>query len=964
MEDTEALKKILDELAELFKKNKANVGIFLDSLRDSGINVKLAGKMFKDSAEQAKHFKEGLKAVQTEVNKAESSLNRHRKGYDELHSVIKRQKESLEDMIDEEEYHLELMEKEANLLKDEAAAREKREEIAERRAKLGEATATREILARRELTEATNKAIAGLITVKSVMSGFNKVGEVAGKFTTSMISSGDGITVASDLMKSGIDIANSGAQTVGGGMQSVGMASVAASGKVTGFSGSLIAAGAAVQLFSQGLSATAKIAIDFLGGQFKALGEGFMQLSSSGALFADGMTGMRNASAAAGLTTQQMSNVVKQNSDAMAKSGLGVTGAIKQIGAVNKSFPEFRTQLMGLGYSFEEQAGLMADVMSNMQKAGRNPQNEAEVKSATESYAKNLRTIAAITGDDAKKRLDAAKKDMEGLDIQAAIMEREKEMPGYYNQVQNQLATMPQAFKEMYMQKLSPLGVVTDAAANTLMASVPGLENVFDRMKAVVNDGTLTDQQKQEKQAQLNAEMNQLMRDNMGNLKIFGLAARAGAGGITESVNKLGAAGFGELSGQTKEANKAAVDSVTEQYKSLDGLTKKYIDITDVNQKRQVALQDAAILHMDAYATALKKANDLLLAAIEKLGGKETIGEKISNMFEAAAPYLMMGVTMFGGKLITGASTAIKGLMGLGTIARTASTALPTAANAAKAVGTIAAPLVSGASSVASTGATALNAAKGVGTIAGSITPGVTGGLSAYSTGATVAGKVAGAATGAGEVAGAAGTIAGTAAKGAGMLSKVGGLAKGLGVAGSIVDAGAGLYDLGQGKAQTELSGLDYISPMRLGMRAGHAINQTVEGSTEKGDSIGTKIFDWFSGTDESKINAVEPTKKREELPTPSSVKSDMEESSKKTSESTEALQKTIKDILPSTVMTEDKLTTEKVMSITSPELIQMKDVITESNTNQTQVIAKLEELIKATQEHSGMTQQILYAAV
>jgi hypothetical protein len=64
---------------------------------------------------------------------------------------------------------------------------------------------------------------------------------------------------------------------------------------------------------------------------------------------------------------------------------------------------------------------------------------------------------------------------------------------------------------------------------------------------------------------------------------------------------------------------------------------------------------------------------------------------------------------------------------------------------------------------------------------------------------------------------------AGNVAKGAGM-----GLLKKAGIVGAAVDVGLGITDLLQGKEQKTLTGAEWLSPMRVGMFAGHQINKQI----------------------------------------------------------------------------------------------------------------------------------------
>jgi hypothetical protein len=154
--------------------------------------------------------------------------------------------------------------------------------------------------------------------------------------------------------------------------------------------------------------------------------------------------------------------------------------------------------------------------------------------------------------------------------------------------------------------------------------------------------------------------------------------------------------------------------------------------------------------------------------------------------------------------------------------------------------------------------------------------------------------------------------VAGAGAAGAGVagsaLSKLGTLAKGAGVAGSALDAGMGLYDLSNGQAQTTMSGLDYLSPMRYGMYAGDKINQGAA-SLMGGQSIGSKVYDWLNPDAGKSITASSPIK------SPSSQISPAVDLLKKTSDSSD-------DIKTSTKSTSDNIALHLKKTDTSNDML------------------------------------------
>lgn len=79
------------------------------------------------------------------------------------------------------------------------------------------------------------------------------------------------------------------------------------------------------------------------------------------------------------------------------------------------------------------------------------------------------------------------------------------------------------------------------------------------------------------------------------------------------------------------------------------------------------------------------------------------------------------------------------------------------------------------------------------------------------------------------------------------------GMAKGLGVVGAGIDVASGMGDLLEGKSQETLEGMDYLSPMRVGMFVGDKINKGVE-AVSGGSSIGSLTYDAADAFSGSKV--------------------------------------------------------------------------------------------------------------
>jgi hypothetical protein len=214
--------------------------------------------------------------------------------------------------------------------------------------------------------------------------------------------------MATGILQTEVKLAGDSMQSLGSGLSTAGAAGAGAGGKLGKLSAAASIAGPAISLFGKATNTIADQVLPKLASELDMYNKSFQSMSASGATFADGLTGMSNASSAAGLTLQQMSSVMKNNSESLAGSGLTITGAVAKLGEVfdpKKGGKELKNSLSNLGYGFEEQSGLVADTMARMRLAGRDLSKvlPSELQQQTENYAKNLRIISGITGQDAKK---------------------------------------------------------------------------------------------------------------------------------------------------------------------------------------------------------------------------------------------------------------------------------------------------------------------------------------------------------------------------------------------------------------------------------------------------------------------------------------------------------------------------------------------------------------------------------
>lgn len=228
--------------------------------------------------------------------------------------------------------------------------------------------------------------------------------------------------------------------------------------------------------------------LKYLGTEVENAKKSFKDATSAGANFAGGMTEMRQQAATAGLNMQQFGTVIKDNKESLSSMGMGVTQAAREIAKVSGILREGKLgiQLQNLGYSFEEQAGLAADVSAQLRAAGKEI-IPAEVARLTVEYGKNLRVITDITGKDARKALEKARADTLKSATFAELTRTGNKDASL--QLRGFLSVIPEELQKGILEKFNT-GVMTDVASNLLATTNAAYLPVLDASMDQIKNGT------------------------------------------------------------------------------------------------------------------------------------------------------------------------------------------------------------------------------------------------------------------------------------------------------------------------------------------------------------------------------------------------------------------------------------------------------------------------------------------
>jgi hypothetical protein len=276
-----------------------------------------------------------------------------------------------------------------------------------------------EINARNEASQQVKNAMGSMAGALAKSAGS------AIKESISKAFSGDAMGMAETFMKGMVDMGNAAAHVGTNALSDFGKATAGAGGRVgaLGVGASLL--GSALGGASDALAGLAKEGVGFMFTQTSKLITEFQTMSNAGAIYAGGMIEMTQTALNGGMTLEQFSKAVSTNKDILSKTGLGVGIASKRMAeSMAAGGEKARNSMFALGMSMDEQADATAQTMALMAgPAGKlkSDTTAVTISNATQDYAKNLKLISDLTGQDAKARLEKVRQENDTLAFNSVL---------------------------------------------------------------------------------------------------------------------------------------------------------------------------------------------------------------------------------------------------------------------------------------------------------------------------------------------------------------------------------------------------------------------------------------------------------------------------------------------------------------------------------------------------------------
>jgi hypothetical protein len=493
----------------------------------------------------------------------------------------------------------------------------------------------------KQKTTAIINAKAALNNLATGMFGIlGSVVDASLDYAKSLQGGADGITTNTQAIVNQYKIAGEAAETAGGVLSGLGSVASAVGGKWAKVGTAAVVVGEALGILGKKSAEYAGKAAQYLGDELSKTQKAYIEVTHTGAMLAGGMTELRGRAAEAGLDVTQFASAIKASTESLQLMGLGMGEGAKRIGGVSKELrnSQLGTQLQKLGYSFEEQAELTAQVMANNNAAGnKRAMSDAEVAKQTADYGKSLKILQDITGEDAKKAMEKAR--MQSMEADLLAQAYEKGGPEAVKKLQAQLATMPETMKKGYMEFVSTGGTaIADAATNVAITQNPKIMDQYRKQYQDLGDAAVDQKQALTNTGRYTEQTGKYAKEHMENTRVIGMAGRLtgdslvqGAGAINNGLILAGT----KLKEGATDAAEAATEGAAVNTAPLD---KAVTDLEAETQRTKAALGKELTPAITEFAGQLRGMAKGVRETMDELGLKQkTTGEKVGGAVGEAA---------------------------------------------------------------------------------------------------------------------------------------------------------------------------------------------------------------------------------------------------------------------------------------------------------------------------------------
>jgi len=490
------------------------------------------------------------------------------------------------------------------------------------------------------------------------------------EFAKGLLSNQGGVELATGLAATSAKATGEAVSSVGSTISALGgiaMMFIKNFGRVGQiFTALAVLAGPIIELLGIKAAQLAEEGIKILGEELVKTRENFKKITGAGALFAGGMTEMRQQAGAAGLTVEDFGNAIKNNTASLSAMGMGLAQASKRMAGITGELrrSDMGKQLQNLGYGMEEFASLSAQTAANLNTSGKlRSMSDADVAKATLAYGKDLKILQGITGEDAKKKMEEARTRSMEADLLAQAMA--KGGPEAMEKLRNQLATMPESMKKGYMEFVSTGGnAIADSATNVAISQNPKIMEQYRQMFTTLGDGSKDATAALKETGTLTAATAEYARQHAGSMQSIATGARLSGNALLQGATDIANSLILVNQTVTKNSVDASVTAAEKLATSTDPLLKSVNSLETATYNMKVQVEQAVTPALGKYATHLNS----MLETVESIVGKINAAMDKMNVeaTEKAKGENEKGGELAGGLALGGAASIIGA--GIGTV--------------------------------------------------------------------------------------------------------------------------------------------------------------------------------------------------------------------------------------------------------------------------------------------------------
>ena len=321
----------------------------------------------------------------------------------------------------------------------------------------------------------------------------------------------------------------------------------------------------------------------------------FEGAASAGVLFANGLSEMNEQRGNLSLTTQEYTDVVKNNRDALTLLGGSVGEGAKRLAAVGKESKVFNEELRAMGITYKEQAENTTEFMASLNRSGQlRLMTDKQIAAASAEYQKNLAVMSSLTGKSVETMKQERDEALKNMAFQAELAKMD---PAVRKEMEAALGSMPEGMKKAFQESVIFGKVMTDTGAIVSGANT----YIEEYANSVRNGGAQNEEAFQTFRDQIKENAPEL-RKNLGDLAAAGMAELLGNGNaVTRSINDFAGALYNEIT-RAESGYKGAVDAMLTTGEKQEESVKQIL--SGLNSQREMQDQMLHIIEKQALPAA------------------------------------------------------------------------------------------------------------------------------------------------------------------------------------------------------------------------------------------------------------------------------------------------------------------------------------------------------------------------